>query len=231
MTIERSFREPVNATLQYKMLRAYFIDDLPSKEANASARRQAVSGSSATTSVATCVLLARGSSHSQYREGPSKTARVPDKVIARQQCRAVRPNRAGHGCVPGAPARRDLPARCRAASLRNRGARGAERTGGRKPFLHLSGADTGRSALTTWLSKDRKLLGGAAGQVFPAHSFACLVYKAGARVPGLMVAYVSLLATPGDEPDLRRAVNACEEALLSRGGTLEGWTALGAKWG
>ncbi|MDA8073310.1 MAG: hypothetical protein M0Z40_10315 [Actinomycetota bacterium] len=33
MTIERSFREPVNATLQYKMLRAYFIDKPPSTEA------------------------------------------------------------------------------------------------------------------------------------------------------------------------------------------------------
>ena len=71
-----------------------------------------------------------------------------------------------------------------------------------------------------------------AGQDVAAQSFARLAYLAGAREPRLMAAYASLLAAPGSEADLRRAVDACDEALLSRGGsTFEGWTELGAKRG
>lgn len=45
-----------------------------------------------------------------------------------------------------------------------------------------------------------------------------------------MAASANLLAAPGGASDLRRAVDACEEALLSRGGsTFEGWAELGAK--
>jgi DNA polymerase III epsilon subunit-like protein len=115
--------------------------------------------------------------------------------------------------------------------------------GSLKSFLHLTGADTGRGVLTTWLGKDRRLLTEAAawlvhqqhraaGQDVAAQSFARLAYVAGAREPRLMAAYANLLAAPGSEADLHRAVDACDEALLSRGGsTFEGWTELGAKRG
>lgn len=113
--------------------------------------------------------------------------------------------------------------------------------GSRKTFLHLSGADTGRGVLATWLGKDRRLLAEASGWLVhqqhraggnevAAQTFARLAYVAGSREPRLMAAYANLLAAPGGETDLRRAVDACEEALLSRGGsTFEGWAELGAK--
>jgi len=113
--------------------------------------------------------------------------------------------------------------------------------GSRKTFLHLSGAEAGRGVLTTWLGKDRRLLTEAAGWLVhqqhraaghevAAQAFARLASLAGAREPRLMAAYANLLAAPGAEADLRRAVEACEEALLSRGGsTFEGWAELGAK--
>ncbi len=113
--------------------------------------------------------------------------------------------------------------------------------GSRKSFLHVTGADSGTGVMTTWMSKDRRLLAEAAawlahqqhraaGQEVTAQTFARLAYLAGAREPRLMAAYANLLATSGAEPDLRRAVEACEEALLSRGGsTFEGWAELGAK--
>lgn len=113
--------------------------------------------------------------------------------------------------------------------------------GSRKTFLHLTGADTGRGVLTTWLGKDRRLLAEAAGwlvhqqhraggQEVAAQTFARLAYLAGSREPRLMAAYANLLAAPGSETDLRRAVDACDEALLSRGGsTFDGWAELGAK--
>ena len=113
--------------------------------------------------------------------------------------------------------------------------------GSRKSFLHLTGEDTGSGVLTTWLSKDRRRLSEAAawlvhqehrraGQQVAAQSFARLAYAAGAREPQLAAAWASLVAAPGGEAQLRRAVGICEEAFLSRGtSTFEGWAALGAK--
>ncbi|WP_198588210.1 3'-5' exonuclease [Geodermatophilus chilensis] len=110
-----------------------------------------------------------------------------------------------------------------------------------KSFLHTTGKDTGRGVLSTWLKDGRRLLAEAtawvvharhraAGQDVSAQSFARLAWKAGCREPRLAAAYANLLATPGDEAALRRAVEICDEALLSRGGsTFDGWTELGAK--
>jgi hypothetical protein len=63
-----------------------------------------------------------------------------------------------------------------------------------------------------------------------AQSFARLAYLAGTREPQLVAAYATRLAAAGGETDLRRAIDVCDEALLSRGGsTFEGWAELGAK--
>jgi hypothetical protein len=111
----------------------------------------------------------------------------------------------------------------------------------RKSFLRLSGVDLGRGLLTTWLGARRRLLAEAtawlvyqehraAGQRASAEMFARYAHVAGAREPQLVAAYANLLAAPGDEAALRRAADACEEALQSRdGSTFDGWTELGAK--
>jgi DNA polymerase III epsilon subunit-like protein len=110
-----------------------------------------------------------------------------------------------------------------------------------KSFLHVNGTNTGSGVFTTWLKADRRLLAEATawvvherhragGQEVSAQSFAHLVWKAGCREPRLTAAYANLLAAPGDETALRRAADACDEALLSRqGSTFDGWTELGAK--
>jgi hypothetical protein len=50
------------------------------------------------------------------------------------------------------------------------------------------------------------------------------------RLPGLVAAYATPRAAPGDEAALRRAADACAEAFLSRdGSTFDGWTELGTK--
>jgi DNA polymerase III epsilon subunit-like protein len=110
-----------------------------------------------------------------------------------------------------------------------------------KSFLHINGKDTGRGVFTTWRQDGRRLLADATawvvherhrtgGQEVSAQTFAQLAWKAGCREPRLVAAYANLLAAPGDEAALRRAADACEEALQSRdGSTFDGWTELGAK--
>jgi hypothetical protein len=78
----------------------------------------------------------------------------------------------------------------------------------------------------SWVVHERHRTG---GQEVSAQTFAQLAWKAGCREPRLVAAYANLLAAPGDEAALRRAADACEEALQSRdGSTFDGWTELGA---
>jgi hypothetical protein len=79
----------------------------------------------------------------------------------------------------------------------------------------------------SWVVHERHRTG---GQEVSAQTVTQPAWKAGDREPRLVAAYANLLAAPGDEAGLRRAADACEEALQSRdGSTFDGWTELGAE--
>lgn len=122
-------------------------------------------------------------------------------------------------------------------------ARGTVTAQSAKSFLHVTGVNSGRGVLTTWLAAKRRLLAEAtawlvyrehrdAGQAATADMFARHAHRTGARDPRLVAAYANLLAAPGDQAALQRAIDVCDDAFLSRqGSTDDAWTELAAKRG
>ena len=122
-------------------------------------------------------------------------------------------------------------------------ARGKVTVGTTKSFLHVTGTHLGRGVFTTWLDAGRTRLAEAtawlvyeehraAGQEAAAQTFARYVHLAGGRQPRLVAAYATLLAAPGSEEALERAIKTCDEALAGWGGnTSDGWPELRAKRG
>lgn len=122
-------------------------------------------------------------------------------------------------------------------------ARGKVTAGSTKSFLHVTGTDLGRGVFTTWLSAGRARLAEAtawlvyeehraAGQEASAQTFARYVHLAGGRQPRLVAAYATLLAAPGSDAALERAITTCDEALADwAGNTADGWPELRAKRG
>ncbi len=122
-------------------------------------------------------------------------------------------------------------------------ARGSVTTGSTKSFLHVTGEDLGRGVFTTWAAAGRVRLAEAvawrvfeehraAGQQASAQTFARYVHVAGGRQPRLVAAYATLLAGPGSEHALDRALATCDEALAGwSGNTSDGWAELRAKRG
>lgn len=122
-------------------------------------------------------------------------------------------------------------------------ARGKVTDQSRKSFLHVTGANQGRGVFTTWLNADRTRLAEAtawrvfeehraAGQEATAQTFARYAHLAGGRQPRLVAAYATLLASPGSEAALERAIKTCDEGLThAHGDTSDGWPELRAKRG
>lgn len=122
-------------------------------------------------------------------------------------------------------------------------ARGPVTPGSTKSFLHVTGEDLSRGVFTTWAAAGRLRLAEAAawlvfgehratGQEASAQTFARYVHLADGRQPRLVAAYATLLAGPGSEDALERAIKTCDEALAGwAGNTADGWAELRAKRG
>ncbi|GAB3989473.1 exonuclease domain-containing protein [Nocardioides marmoraquaticus] len=122
-------------------------------------------------------------------------------------------------------------------------ARGPVARGNRLTFLRLNGENLGAGVFTTWAADGRMRLAEAtawlvyqehraAGQDGSAQMFARYAHLAGGRQPRLVAAYATLLAAPGGEDALVRAITVCDEATsLRSGNTADGWAELRAKRG
>jgi hypothetical protein len=101
-------------------------------------------------------------------------------------------------------------------------------------FSHVTGIDLGRGVVTTWMNAGpTRLAEATAWRVFEQHreagqasaqTLARDVHLADGRQPRLVAADATLLARPGGEEALDRAIKICDEAL----GTWDGSTAYGS---